>query len=457
MKFGRFVFWMLVLAAAAGGGWWWYVQNVEGQKTETARQPGRRGRGGGGDPDEVVTVTAALVRQQTVPVLREGIGNVQANALVTVRAQIDGRLLEVGFREGEEVRKGDVLARIDPAPSQAALDQALAKLSQDQATLANARIDLERYERLAATNAGPRQQADQQRALVAQLEAQVRADQAAVDAARINVGYTTITAPITGRAGLRQVDAGNIIRASDANGLVTLAQVRPIAVLFTLPQRDLAITKQALAAGAAQVEALETDGRTVLARGVLDVIDNQVDQATGTIKLKASFPNDDMRLWPGQFVTVRVRVAEIANARVVPTPALRRGPSGIFVYVVDAEERALVRPVTVTQQDEMIAVVASGLQAGERVVTAGFQRLSDGKPVSVAAEPGVGDPAAPAVQPRQRGEGRGGGRRPADSPAQPQSTPPTAPSAQQSPEAPPAPAPTSPAQTSAQPQGRQGS
>jgi multidrug efflux system membrane fusion protein len=326
---------------------------------------------------------------------------------VTVRAQIDGRLLEVAFREGQNVKAGDVLARIDPAPLQAALDQALARLAQNEATLANARLDLDRYERLAATNAGPRQQADQQRALVAQLQAQVRADQAAVDAARINLGYTTLTAPIDGRAGLRQADAGNIIRAGDATGLVTVAQIQPIAVLFTLPQRDLGVTRQAMAAGRVPVEALDTDGRTVLGSGALEVIDNQVDQATGTIRLKAAFPNADLALWPGQFVTVRVRVAELTNAVVVPTPALRRGPSGLFVYRIEADGKARVRPVASTQQDEAIAVIESGLSAGETVVTAGFQRLTDGKAVTIAPEPGVAPPGEPPRTSGQQRERRG--------------------------------------------------
>ncbi len=262
--------------------------------------------------------------------------------------------------------------------------------------------------------------------MVAQLQAQVRADQAAVDAARINLGYTTLTAPIDGRAGLRQVDAGNIIRASDAAGLVTLAQIQPIALLFTLPQRDLAVAQRALgtgpAAGRAPVEALDTDGRTVLASGTLEVIDNQVDQATGTIRLKAAFPNADRRLWPGQFVTVRVRVGELKAALVVPTPALRRGPQGLFVYRVSEEDKAEVRLVTVEQQDESIAVVASGLAAGDPVVTAGFQRLTDGKPIVIAPEPApvhrpMGRPRSSAAA--SAGPHLGAGSEPPAEPAQP--------------------------------------
>ncbi len=428
MKLGRVLLFLLLAGAAGAGAWWWYAPSQQQQASVEPQRPrggGRRAamaRNAGG---EAVTVSAVPARIQDVPVTRDGIGAIQAYAMVTVRAQIDGRLMEVAFREGQDVKAGDVLARIDPAPWQAALDQAMAKLAQDEATLANARLDLDRYERLAATNAGPRQQADQQKALVAQLQAQVRADQAAVDAARINLGYTTLIAAIDGRAGLRQVDAGNIIRASDPAGLVTLAQIQPIAVLFTLPQRDLAVAQRAMGSERVPVDALDTDGRTVLARGTLEVIDNQVDQATGTIRLKAAFPNADRKLWPGQFVTVRVRVAELKGALVVPTPALRRGPQGVFVYRIDEDEKAQVRPVTVEQQDEAIAVVTSGLSAGDRVITAGFQRLTDGKPVVVAPEPGAAPPAesAPAERPRRERPARTSGQDP-NQPADPSRTAP---------------------------------
>jgi multidrug efflux system membrane fusion protein len=405
---------LLALAGAAGfGGWHLWTRSAQAP-AETARS-GRRG--GAGNANEIVSVTASAVKLQDVPVLREGVGAVQAFAMVTVRPQMDGRLLSVEFTEGQEVKAGAVLARIDPAPLQAQFDLAAARQAQSAATLANARLDLERYERLAATNAGSRQQADQQRALVAQLEAQTRGDQASVDSARINLSYTVIAAPIDGRAGIRQVDAGNIVHASDPAGLVTLAQIRPIAAVFTLPQRDLGVALQALRQGAAPVEALDGDGRTVLAAGWLDVVDNQVDPATGTVKLKASFANEGQRLWPGQFVSVRLKVAELKGARTIPTPALRRGPSGLFVYVVQDGSRAVIRPVTTIQQDESVAVIATGLEPGEQVVTAGFQRLSDGKAISVAPDQS-GDAPAAAPPPRQRtrGDGQGGARQREGSP-----------------------------------------
>lgn len=410
MKRGR-IFLMLLLLGAAGGSYVGWKQ-WQARQGETAQPGGRRG----GAVEGPVAVSASAVKVEDVPLLREGIGNVQANALVTVRAQIEGKLLSVEFREGQMVRAGDVLARIDPAAPQAQLDQALAKQAQNQANLANARLDLERYQRLAATNAGPRQQADQQKAVVEQLEAQLRADEAAIASARTSLGYTTITSPIDGRAGLRQVDAGNIIRAGDAAGLVTIAQVQPIAVVFTLPQRDLAVVPAALARGPVPVDVIDADGRSVIATGKLDVVDNQVDITTGTIRLKASFSNEDGRLWPGQFVSVRVRVGALAGARTVPTPALRRGPAGPFVYVIGEGEKVSARPVVTGPQDEERVVITRGLEPGERVVTAGFPRLSEGREVTVLPDPSGTEalPVAPAQ--RQRG-GPGSRQRPPGAPA----------------------------------------
>ncbi|MCZ8182506.1 MAG: efflux RND transporter periplasmic adaptor subunit [Beijerinckiaceae bacterium] len=426
MKRGRILLFLLLIGAAGGGyaGW----QQWQARQAEAPQTGGRRG----GATEGPVAVSASAVRVEDVPLLREGIGNVQANALVTVRAQIEGKLLSVEFREGQMVRAGDILARIDPAAPQAQLDQALAKQAQNQANLANARLDLDRYQRLAATNAGPRQQADQQKAVVEQLEAQLRADEAAIASARTSLGYTTVTSPIDGRAGLRQVDAGNIIRAGDAAGLVTIAQVQPIAVVFTLPQRDLAVVPAALARGLVPVDVIDADGKSILATGKLDVVDNQVDITTGTIRLKASFANEDARLWPGQFVSVRVRVGALAGARTVPTPALRRGPAGPFVYVIGEGEKVTARPVVTGPQDEERVVILRGLEPGERVVTAGFPRLAEGREVTVLPDPSGTEalPVAPAQ--RQRG-GPGSRQRPAGAPAggrnaaQPGSSPPGAP------------------------------
>jgi multidrug efflux system membrane fusion protein len=393
----------LILVAGAGYGVWRWIEAQPAAQEQAG--PGRGGRGGrfAAPRGQATPVSVAPVRIETTPITREGIGNVQARQAVTVRAQVDGPLLSVEFVEGQMVKAGEVLARIDPAIPKAALDQALAKKMQDEANLANARVDLQRYRALAASNAGPKQQADQQAATVAQLAAQVKADEAAVANAQTTLGYTTIVSPLDGRIGLRQIDPGNIVHASDANGLVTIAQVTPIDAVFTLPQRDLALVVAAQAKGPVPVDALASGGG-VIASGRLAAIDNAIDVSTGTIKLKASFPNADTALWPGQFVNVRVTVDQIVDARVVPAQAVRRGPDGTFVYVLSGEDTVTTRLVRVLVQDESRAALAEGVDAGEKVVTVGFARLSPGAKVTVAP-----DVSAPAAGPTQAG-GAGGRR-----------------------------------------------
>jgi multidrug efflux system membrane fusion protein len=345
------------------------------------RQRGRRGSERNEGP---VPVVAAQARLADVPVWLEGVGTAKARNTVTVRPQVDGRILSIEFEEGEDVKRGDVLAQIDPATYQAQLDQALAKKSLDEAQLANARLDLERYLKL-SQNVISAKTVDTQRALVEQLEAQVKSDQGAIDNARALLGYTTIVAPIDGRTGLRLMDVGNLVRASDA-GIVVITEVRPISVLFTLPQQQLPQINKARATQALTVQALETDSDAVLDTGVLQVVDNQVDQSTGTIRLKADFPNTELQLWPGQFVNVRLLLKTLQNVVVVPTAAIQRGPDGAFVYVIGADQKVAMRPVTVTQQNDVEAVVAEGLAAAETVVTAGFGRLKDGAEVKVGPE-----------------------------------------------------------------------
>src|SRR5262245_15920651 len=379
MRYGPFLS-VILIAGTAAGAWYW-LQDAPSQSDAAPRRDGRRGT----QRDGPVPVTVARVEKETVPVYREGIGNVQALYTVTVRAQIDGRLIGVDFTEGQEVRKGDVLARIDPTIFKAQYDQAVAKRAQDQATLAHARIALQRYRKLAQTNAGPQQQADQQAAVVAQLEAQVQSDEAAIDNAKAYLDYTVIASPIDGRIGLRLIDPGNIVHAGDASGLVSITQVRPIAVIFTLPQRDLPAVSTALVRGKVKVEVLSAEGRGVMAGGTLQTIDNQIDMTTGTIKLKAVFPNEDQKLWPGQFVSTRVVVDTLTDARVVPTAAIRRGPNGTFVYVVGTDERASVRPATVLLQDDTRAVIGEEVEVGAQVVTVGFAQLADNKPVRIVA------------------------------------------------------------------------
>ena len=342
-----------------------------------------------------VPVLAATVARADVPVYLDAVGTIKALNTVTVRPQVDGKLLSVNFKEGDDVKKGDVLAKIDPVIYQAQLDQAKAKKAQDEAQLANSKIDLDRYERLAATNAINKQQADTQRALVAQNTALVQADQAAIENAQAMLGYTTIAAPIDGRTGIRQVDEGNIVHASDTNSsIVTITQIKPISVLFNLPQQDLPQVNAAFDKGPLTVEAQRSDNDAVIDRGVLRVVDNQVDQTTGTVKLKAEFPNPDLQLWPGQFVNVRLLIDTLKQVLVIPTGAVQRGPNGTFVYVIKDDNSAAVRPIVVQKQDEMQTVVKSGVEPNERVVTTGFVRLTDGSKVT------IGDANAPAAPPQ---------------------------------------------------------
>ncbi|UVO25410.1 efflux RND transporter periplasmic adaptor subunit [Bradyrhizobium arachidis] len=371
---GRRRFWstlvtLLILGGLGYAGWYAY------QRKPTNDRNGPR--------DLPVPVLAAMPRIQDVPVYLDGVGSIRALNTVTVRSQVDGKLIAVNFTEGQDVKKGDVLGEIDPAIYQAQYDQAVAKKAQDQAQLANQKLDLARYEQLAASNAGSKQQADTQRALVAQTEALIKADQAAIDNAAATLGYTKIVAPLSGRAGLRQVDQGNIIHASDTTGLVVITQLQPIAVWFSLPQQQIMRVNAAASKGTLPVDVFGNDGVTVIDTGKLTGIDNQVDPTTGTLKLKAEFPNANYQLWPGQFVNVRLKVETLSKALVVPTSAVQRGPIGTFSYVIGEGDVVSAKPVTVTQQNEHDAVIASGLSPTDRVVTTGFANLSDGSKVIV--------------------------------------------------------------------------
>jgi multidrug efflux system membrane fusion protein len=373
----------------------------------SASAPQQR-RGGRFAPGEgPVPVLVATAARADVPVYLDAVGTIKALNTVTVRPQVDGKLLSVNFKEGDDIKKGDLLAKIDPVIYQAQLNQAIAKKAQDEAQLANSKIDLDRYERLAATAAINKQQADTQRALVAQNTALVQADQAAIDNAQAMLGYTTITAPIDGRTGIRMVDEGNYVRSADTNSsIVVITQLQPISVLFNLPQQDLSQVNTAFGKGPLKVEAQRSDNDDVIDRGALRVVDNQVDQTTGTVKLKAEFPNANLQLWPGQFVNIRLLVDTLKQVVVIPTGAVQRGPNGTFVYVVKDDDTVSVRPITVQKQDETQTVISKGLEAPERVVTTGFVRLTDGTRVA------IGSGEAPAAQPAgQRPQGQGGARR----------------------------------------------
>ena len=384
----------LILAFAAAGAWRagvipWF--GASGSKQgEEAHGPGR---------DAIVTVSAAQTRVADVPVTIDAVWTVLALNTVTIRTQVDGRLMRLAFTEGQDVRKGDVLAIIDPSLYQAQYDQAVAKKAQDEANLANARIDAVRYQKLVAGNFASQQQYATQKALVAQLEAQVRADQASIDNAKTTLDFATIRSPIDGRVGIRLVDAGNILRASDPTGIVVVTQLKPIWVVFTLPQQALPAVQKAQAKGPAKAQALGPDNATVIEGGEVAVIDNQIDQQTGTVRVKAVFTNADLALWPGQFVNVRLVLDTIKKAVVAPSPAVQRGPSGPFVYVLGDDNVARLRPVTTGRQDETLAVILTGLDAGARVVTSGFSRLSDGAKARLAEPEG------------EAGEGGEGGRR----------------------------------------------
>ncbi len=365
---------LVILGGLGYIGWLAFQQKQGGNRNGNAR------------PDLPVPVLAATPRVQDMPVYLDGVGSVRALNNVLVRSQVDGKLIVVNFVEGQDVKKGDVLGEIDPVIYQAQYDQAVAKKAQDEAQLANQRLDLARYQQLAASNAGSKQQADTQKAVVAQQEALVKADQAAIDNAAATLGYTKIIAPISGRAGLRQVDQGNIIHASDATGLVILTQLQPIAVQFSLPQQQIVRVNAASAKGALLVDVFGNDGTTVIDTGMLKGIDNQVDPTTGTLKLKAEFPNGSFQLWPGQFVNVRLKVETLPKAIVVPTSAVQRGPAGTFSYVIGDGNIVTAKPVVVTLQNEHDAVIASGLTTSDRVVTTGFANLSDGAKVIIGKE-----------------------------------------------------------------------
>ncbi len=386
-RYGRGLAAIICIIIAVGGGYWWLHR---GAPADAASHPAL--------PESIPVLVAAAERRD-VPIYLEGLGTVQASATVTVKPMVDGPLIEVRFREGQDVHAGDVLARIDPRAYQASLDQAVAKKKQDEATLANARLDVARYAKLAATAYTSAQQYDTARSTVAQLEAQVQSDQAQIDSARTQLSYTTIASPIDGRVGFRQVDAGNIVHAGDTVGLAVLTTLRPIQVQFTLPQQNLPAVAAAMAEGAPEVLALPQDAdaapqNPALDRGTLTVLDNQVDPATGTIRLRARFPNDRLTLWPGAFVTIRLLVATSHDATVVPPVAVQRGPQGTYLYVLNADQTVARRAVKIGHEDQSAAIVTAGLQPGERVVVDGASRLTDGARVAIAQPPGA-QPAAP--------------------------------------------------------------
>ncbi len=335
-----------------------------------------------------VPVTLGTVTRANVPVRVTGTGTVQASQSVTVRTRVDGELRKVAFAEGDDVKRGQLLAEIDPRTFQATLDSAKAQKARDEATLAAARKDLERYRTLVAQDSIQQQTLDTQTATVAQLQAAVQADDAAIANATVQLGYTSIRSPLDGRAGIRLQDAGNIVHATDATGLVVVNQIDPIAVVFTLPESDVTRVNAAIrAAGRAPltVSAQSREDGSALASGKLVLINNQIDTSTGTVQLKAQFPNPQHALWPGQYVNAVLTLGTRADALTVPETAIQRGPDGLYVYAVDAEGVASVKPVKVAQIADGVAVVSAGLDEGQRVVVDGQYKLRPG--LHVTAEP----------------------------------------------------------------------
>jgi multidrug efflux system membrane fusion protein len=334
---------------------------------------------------QVIAVDTAAVTHSEVPIYLEGLGTVQAFYTVTVTARVDGELQKVGFTEGQTVHKGDLLAQIDPRPNQAAYEQAVAAKAKDEAQLENAKLDLARYTKLQPEDLASKQTLDTQRAMVDQLSAQLKVDQAVIDNARTQLDYTRITSPINGRTGIRLVDPGNIVHAADTTGIVVVTQVQPISVIFTLPEEDLGTVGGALAAGAVEVATVARDGGAELDRGSLSLIDNQIDQATGTVKLKATFANERNTLWPGQYVNARVLVRTDHAALTIPDAAVQLGPDGPFTYVVKQDSTVEVRPLHIGAESGGLTIVTRGLTAGERVVTSNQYRLQAGVHVRSAA------------------------------------------------------------------------
>jgi multidrug efflux system membrane fusion protein len=358
---------------------------------------------------KAVSVVTAVARTGDMPVYLTGLGTVTGLNTVTVRSRVDGQLLNVAYREGQNVRKGELLAEIDPRPFEVQLAQAEGQKAKDEAILRNAKLDLERYRVLAAQDAIPKQQLDTQAAAVAQVEALLRTDQGQIDSARLNLAYTRITAPISGRAGLRLVDAGNMVHAADPNGLVVLTQVQPIAVIFTLPEDQLNAVRDRLRQGRKlPVDAFDRGLKRKVGTGELATVDNQIDTATGTVKLKAIFPNADDGLFPNQFVNPRLLIDTLKGVVLVPNAAIQRSTQSTFVFVVKEDQTVDARPVEVLRTEGDVTAVAKGLAAGETVVTEGVDKLQAGTKV----EAGKAGAPAPAGRPAPQGKGAAAAARP---------------------------------------------
>ena len=375
MSKSRTIRWIVAIAAIAALGYFGW-QRFSGENQATAANNAQK------SARNAVRVTTAPVEKSDFPVYLTGLGTVQGFNTVLVRTRVDGQIDKVAFKEGQTVNQGDLLVEIDPRPYQATLDQAKAKKAQDEANLANANLDLQRYTKLGEF--ATRQQTDTQRSTVAQLTAQIAADEAAIFNSQTQLDYTQVKSPIPGVAGLRQVDIGNIVNASSQTGIVTIAQIEPIAVIFTAPEEQLPYIKDAQSTQPLKVVALTTDGKKALSEGVLSVINNQVDSTSGTIRLKAVFENKDHALWPGQSVSTRLLVQTLKGATVVPDEAVQHGNNGLYAFSVNQANKAELRQLKVGQSIDGRSVIDSGLSPGEQVITAGQYKVQPGTLVSTA-------------------------------------------------------------------------
>ena len=382
---------VLVLAVLIGGVYWW--------QSDAGKPAAPKGPPGGMTPMVPVRVQAAI--SENLDIYLRGLGTVTAFNTVTVRSRVQGELIEVLFKEGDSVKAGDVLARIDPRPFEVALDQALGAQQQNQAQYENAKRDLQRYQTLRKQDSIAPQLLDTQAALVRKFEGLIKSDQATVDNARLQLSYTTITAPIAGRLGLRRVDAGNLLNANDPAGVVVITQTQPIAVMFTLPENDLPAVRAPMLLGQTlAVDAYDRADLNRLAEGKLSSIDNQIDISTGTVKLKAEFANQTDALFPNQFVNIRMKVRTLQDALTIPAAAVQQGNRGAFVYVVESDGLASVKPVKIGDRSGERLVILEGIKVGDRVVLEGTDRLRAGAKVRVIGTPGAaGDQNAPARRP----------------------------------------------------------
>jgi multidrug efflux system membrane fusion protein len=387
MSKSRTISWIVIIAAVAGAGYFGWQRFHGDEKAAAAANAQKSAR-------PAVRVSIAPVQKADFPVYLTGLGTVQGFNTVVVRPRVDGQIDKIAFQEGQLVNQGDLLVEIDPRPFKAALDQAKAKKEQDEANLANANLDLQRFTKLGEF--ATKQQTDTQRSTVQQLTAQIAADDAAISNAQTQLDYTAIKAPISGLAGLRQVDLGNIVNASTQTGIVTIAQIEPIAVIFTAPEEQLPYINEAQAAAPLKTIAITTDGKKPLAEGSLAVVNNQVDSTSGTIRLKAVFDNKNHALWPGQSVSTRLLVRTLKDATVVPDEAIQHGTDGLYVYAVNQDNKAELHKVKVSQSIDGRSVVDEGLSPGQQVITAGQYKVNPGTIVSTAVA--STDPAQPKVK-----------------------------------------------------------